>query len=68
MTAEQLKAELRAAPPEVREELFTLLGVMRRASDPERARALAAKLEDSSRWVYEEDAVRRLGLADDPTR
>ena len=44
MTTDELKAELRAAAPEVREELFTLLYVMRRASDPDRARMLAAKM------------------------
>ena len=65
MTTDELKAELRAAAPDVREELFTLLGVMRRASDPERARALAAKLDDPARWISEEDAARRLGLLAD---
>jgi len=62
MTLEELKAEVRAASPEVREELFTLLGALRRARDPERARALAGKLDDPSRWVSEKEAARRLGL------
>ncbi len=62
MTLDELKAEVRAAPPEVREELYTLLGVLRRAGDPERARALAAKLDEPGRWVSEEEAERRLGL------
>ena len=62
MTLDELKAEVRAASPEVREEIFTLLGVLRRAGDPERARMLAGKLDDPSRWVSEEDAARRLGL------
>lgn len=62
MTPDELKAGVRAASPEVREELFTLLGVLRRARDPERARALAAKLDDPCRWVSEEEAARRLGL------
>ena len=67
MTTDELKAELRAAAPEVREELFTLLYVMRRASDPDRAQMLAAKLDDPNRWVSEHDAAHRLGLAiDDP--
>ena len=34
MTLEEFKAEVRAAPPEVREELFTLLAVLRRAGNP----------------------------------
>ena len=38
MTLDELKAEVRDASPEVREELFTLLAVLRRARDPERAR------------------------------
>ena len=33
MTLEEFKAEVRAAPPEVREELFTLLGALRRAPE-----------------------------------
>ena len=62
MTIQELKAEVRDASPEVREELFTLLAVLRRARDPERARVLAGKLDDPSRWVSEEAAARRLGL------
>lgn len=62
MTLDELKAEVRAASPEVREELFTLLGVLRRARDPERARILADKLDDPGRWISEEDAARRLGM------
>jgi len=62
MTPDELKAEVCAASPEVREELFTLLGVLRRARDPERQRMLAVKLDDPSRWVSEKDAARRLGL------
>jgi hypothetical protein len=62
MTLDELKAEVRAASPEVREELFTLLAVLRRARDPRRAQVLADKLDDPSRWVSEEDAARRLGL------
>ena len=62
MTLQELKAEMRAAPPEVREELYTLLCVLRRPHDPARARALAARLDDPSRWVSEEEAARRLGL------
>ena len=46
MTLDELKAEVRDASPEVREELFTLLAVLRRARDPERARMLAGKLDD----------------------
>ena len=68
MTTDELKAELRAASPEVREELFTLLYVMRRASDPGRARMLAAKLDDPTRWISEQDAASRLGLAADEAR
>ena len=34
MTLEEFKAEVRAASPEVREELFTLLGTLRRAENP----------------------------------
>ena len=68
MTTDELKAELRAAAPEVREELFTLLYVMRRASDPDRARMLAAKLDDPTRWLSEQDASRRLGLATDESQ
>jgi hypothetical protein len=68
VTLDELKAEVRAASPEVREEFFTLLGGLRRASDPERGRVLAAKLDDPTRWVSEEDAARRLGLeTSDPT-
>jgi hypothetical protein len=62
MTLDQLKAEVLAASPEVREELFTLLGVLRRARDPNRARVLAEKMDDPHRWVPEEEAARRLGL------
>ena len=62
MTIQELKAEVRDASPEVREELFTLLAVLRRARDPERARMLAGKLDDPSRWISEEEAARRLGL------
>ena len=62
MTLAELKAEVRDATPEVREELFTLLAVLRRARDPERARVLAGKLDDPSRWVSEEEAARRLDL------
>jgi len=62
MTLDELKAEVRAASPEVREEIFTLLAVLRRAPDPERARILADKLDDPKRWISEEDAARRLGL------
>jgi hypothetical protein len=62
MTLDELKAEVCAASPEAREELFTLLGVLRRARDPERARALAGKLDDPSRWISEDEAARRLGL------
>jgi len=65
MTPDELKAEIRAASPEVREEIFTLLGVLRRAHDPERARMLAGKLDDESRWVPEEEAARRLGVEAD---
>jgi hypothetical protein len=61
MTLDELKAEVRAASPEVREELFTFLGVLRRAGDPQRAHRLAAKLDDPGRWISEEDAARRLG-------
>ena len=63
MTLEEFKTEVRAASPEVREELFTLLGVLRRAGNPTRARELAAKLDDPARWVSEDDAARRLGLS-----
>ncbi len=62
MGIEQLKAELRAASPEAQEELFTLLGVLRRSSDPARQRRLAEKLDNQAGWVSEEDAARRLGL------
>ena len=62
MTLDELKAEVRAASPEAREEIFTLLAVLRRSRDPERARMLAGKLDDPSRWISEEDAARRLGL------
>ena len=65
MTLTELKAEIRAASPEVREELFTLLGVMRRVTDPKRPQVLADKLDDASRWVSEHDAARRLGLETD---
>jgi hypothetical protein len=37
MTLEELKTEVRAASPEVREELFTLLGDLRRAGNPAEA-------------------------------
>jgi len=62
MTLEELKAEVRAASPEVREELFTLIGFLRRKRDPEHTRALSAKLDDPSRWVTEAEAARQLGL------
>ena len=62
MTLAELKNEVRDASPEAREELFTLLGVLRRAGDPERARVLAAKLDDPARWISEEVAAQRLGL------
>jgi hypothetical protein len=62
MSLEELKAEVRSASPEAREELFALLGVLRRARDPERAHALAARLDDPAGWVSEEDAARRLGM------
>ena len=62
MTLAELKSEVRDASPEVREELFTLLGVLRRAGDPQRARALAGKLDDPTRWISEEVAAQRLGL------
>ena len=62
MGIEQLKAELRAASPEMQEELFTLLGVLRRSGDPARKRRLAEKLDSPAGWVSEEDAARRLGL------
>jgi hypothetical protein len=61
MTLDELKAEVRAASPEVREELFAFLEVLRRASDPERVRKLAAKLDDPSRWIPADEAARRLG-------
>lgn len=62
MGIEQLKAELRAASPEMQEELFTLLGVLRRSGDPARQQRLAEKLDSPTGWVSEEDAARRLGL------
>jgi hypothetical protein len=62
VTIDQLKAELRAASPEVQEELLTMLRVLRRARDPERGRRLTARLDDPSGWVTEEEAARRLGL------
>ncbi len=62
MTLEQLKAELRAASPEVQEELLMMLRVLRRSTDPERARRLAQKLDDPSRWITEDEAARRLGV------
>ena len=62
MTLAELKTEVRHASPELREELFTLLGVLRRAGDPQRAQALAAKLDDPARWISEEVAAQRLGL------
>jgi len=65
VSIEQLKAELRAASPEAQEELFALLGALRRAGQPERRRKLTEKLDDPARWVTEEDAVRRLGLEND---
>ena len=65
MGIEQLKAELRAASPETQEELFTLLGVLRRAGDPARQRRLAEKLDSPAGWVSEEDAARRLGLSNE---
>ncbi len=62
MRIEQLKAELRAASPEIQKELFTLLGALRRVGDPERQRRFAEKLGDPKRWVSEEDAAQRFGL------
>lgn len=62
MTLDELKAEVRAASPEVREEIFTLLAVLRRARDPGRAKVLADKLDDPTRWISEENAARRLGI------
>lgn len=62
MTAEKLKAEVRDAAPEVREELFTLLCVLRRAEEPGRAAELTARLNDPARWIPEDEAARRLGL------
>ncbi len=62
MSLEELKAEVRSASPEAREELFTLLGVLRRAGDRDRGRTLAARLDDPAGWVPEEDAARRLGM------
>ena len=62
MSIEQLKAEVMAASPEAREELFTLLSALRRSGDRARAKMLAEKLDDSSRWVSEEEAARRLGV------
>lgn len=62
MTLAELKTEVRDASPEVSEELFTLLGVLRRAGDPERARVLAEKLDDPTRWVSTDVAAKRLGL------
>jgi hypothetical protein len=63
MTLDELKAEVRAASPEVRDELYTLLAVLRRANDPQRPRTLAAKLDEPVRWISEEEAARRLGLS-----
>lgn len=65
MTIDQLKAELRAASPEAQEELFTLLGVIRRSGDSERQRRLTEKLDDPSRWIPAAEVARRLGLADE---
>jgi hypothetical protein len=62
MTVEQLKAELRAASPEVQEDLLTFLRVLRRSGQPARQRDLAAKLDDPTRWIAQEDAARRLDL------
>jgi hypothetical protein len=65
MTVEELKAEVRGAPPEVRAEIYTLLGALRRAQQPGRAQTLASRLDDPTRWVSEEDAAKRLGLEAD---
>ena len=62
MTAEKLKAEVRDAAPEVREELFTLLCVLRRAQEPGRAADLTARLNDPARWIPEDEAARRLAF------
>jgi hypothetical protein len=62
VTIDQLKAELRAASPEVQEELFAMLRVLRRARDPERGRRIAERLDDPSRWIMEEEVAKRLGL------
>jgi hypothetical protein len=62
MSIEQLKAEVRAASPEAQEELFLLLGVLRRSLDPERKRRMAERLDDSEGWVSEDEAARRLGI------
>jgi hypothetical protein len=62
MTTEELKAGVREASPEVREELYVLLGVLRRAGQPGRAQALARKVDDPTGWISEEEAARRLGV------
>jgi hypothetical protein len=65
VSSEQLNAEVLAASRETQEELFALLGALRRSNDPERKKQLAEKLDDPSRWVPEEYAWRRLGFADE---
>ena len=65
MVAEKLKAEVCAASPEMRQELYTLLCALRRAQDPGRGQMLAARLDDPARWISEDEAARRLGLASD---
>ena len=62
MTLDELKSELRDASPETREELFTLLGALRRAQDPARGQRLAARLADPARWISADEAAARLGL------
>jgi hypothetical protein len=68
MTTEELKAGVRDATPEVREELYTLLCVLRRAQQPGRAQLLASRLDDPTRWVSEDEAARRLGIEPDDRR
>ena len=62
MTLDELKAEVLAAKPEVRTELYTLLWALRRRETPGRPEALARRLDDPQGWISEEDAARRLGL------
>ena len=62
MTLDELKAEVLAAKPEVRTELYTLLWALRRRETPGRAEALSRQLDDPQGWISEEDAARRLGL------